>query len=73
MTTGAGMAAMVALAGLAGLAGGAGRALPAGVSVEVHAPWPRVDHRRWSRDLDCPWHTQGPAAHAVDQAVRAGR
>ena len=50
VTTGAGMAAMVALAGLAG------RALPAGVSVEVHAPWPRVDHRRWSRDLDCPLH-----------------
>ena len=50
VTTGAGMAAMVAVAGLAG------SALPTGVSVEVHAPWPRVDHRRWRRDLDCPLH-----------------
>ncbi|HEU5000680.1 MAG TPA: hypothetical protein VFT68_17200 [Lapillicoccus sp.] len=50
VTAGAGMAAMVALAGLTG------QALPSGVSVEVHAPWPRVDHRRWSRDPDCPLH-----------------
>jgi hypothetical protein len=70
VTTGAGMAAMVALAGL-GERGG--RALPAGVSVEVHAPWPRVDHRLWSRDLDCPWHTQGPAALAVGHALRTAR
>ena len=49
-TTGAGMAAMVALAGLAG------RALPSGVSAEVRGPWPRVEHRRWSRDPDCPLH-----------------
>ena len=53
LTTAAGMTAMVALAGLAG------QALPAGVSVEVHGPWPRIEHRRWSRDLDCPLH-EGP-------------
>jgi hypothetical protein len=50
---GAGMAAMVALAGLAAAGG------PTGVSVEVLSPWPRVEHRRWSRHLDCPHHPDG--------------
>ncbi len=47
---GAGMAAMVVRAGLADAL------LPAGVSVEVRAPWPRVDHRRWERHPDCSAH-----------------
>jgi hypothetical protein len=50
---GAGMTAMVVRAGL-----GDAR-LPAGVSVEVRAPWPRVDHRRWERHPDCSSHGSG--------------
>ncbi|MEP6650544.1 MAG: hypothetical protein ABJA74_11640 [Lapillicoccus sp.] len=49
---GAGMAVMVAQAGLTD------GPLPAGVSVEVRLPWPRVDHRRWERHTDCPHHEQ---------------
>ena len=50
VTVGAGMAAMVARSGLHR------GAVPAGVSVEVAAPWPRVDHRRWEVHPDCPHH-----------------
>jgi hypothetical protein len=50
VTMAAGMAAMVVVAGLDG------GAIPAGVSVEVGGPWPRVEHRRWDRHTDCPNH-----------------
>lgn len=63
---GAGMAVLVAQAGLAG------GAVPAGVSVEVRTPWPRVDHRRWDRHTDCPHHDHSRTG-VVDQAVRATR
>ncbi len=44
---------------LVGLVVGAmveGHWLPAGVTVEVTAPWPRVDHRRWERHPRCCQH-----------------
>jgi hypothetical protein len=47
----AGVAAMIAHASLAG------DRVPAGVSVEVGLPWPRLDHRRWVRHPSCPGHT----------------
>ena len=50
VTMAAGMTAMVVVAGLDG------GAIPAGVSVEVGGPWPRVEHRRWDRHTDCPNH-----------------
>ena len=33
-----------------------GQWLPAGVTVELTQPWPRLDHRRWSRHPCCPGH-----------------
>jgi hypothetical protein len=59
---GSGLAAMVAMAGL-----GNG-AIPAGVSVEVGGPWPRVEHRRWDRHTDCPSHDRGEPGEAVPAA-----
>jgi hypothetical protein len=56
VTVGAGMAAMVARSGLHR------GAVPAGVSVEVAAPWPRVDHRRWEVHPDCPHHGASPSS-----------
>jgi bacteriocin biosynthesis cyclodehydratase domain-containing protein len=65
----AGVAAMVAHASLAG------DPVPAGVSVEVGLPWPRLDHRRWARHPSCPGHTgegalgsasTGPAQKAAE-------
>jgi hypothetical protein len=35
----------------------------AGVSVEVSGPWPRLDHRRWTRHPACPAH-DGPSAQS---------
>lgn len=34
----------------------AGRPVPPGVSVEVSAPWPRLDYRQWRRHDGCPHH-----------------
>ncbi len=36
--------------------------VPAGVSVEVALPWPRLDQRRWQRHPGCPMHALTPAA-----------
>ena len=55
------------------VAGLAGHPLPAGVSVEVHGPWPRVEHRRWTRHTDCRWHTEVRADHTDGQAARVAR
>lgn len=38
-----------------------GQEPPDGVSLEVRAPWPRVDHRRWTRHPRCLHHA-GPSA-----------
>ena len=75
----AGVAAMVANAALAAPAAGApgARGTGAGVSVEVTAPWPRLDHRRWARHPACPGQSRAgrgpttepttePAAGAAD-------
>ncbi len=34
----------------------AGERVPAGLSIEVTMPWPRLDHRRWQRHPRCPGH-----------------
>ena len=64
----AGVTAMVANAALAGPGAGVSGAgvSAAGVSVEVTAPWPRLDHRRWARHPACPGHVRGPAAAPAD-------
>lgn len=41
-----------------------GQRPPAGVSVEVSLPWPRMDHRRWPTHPLCPGH---PPAAAWEQ------
>lgn len=38
----------------------AGTPTPAGVSVEVTLPWPRLDHRRWHRHPRCETHAPDP-------------
>lgn len=43
----------------------AGTPTPAGVSVEVTLPWPRLDHRRWHRHPGCPTHPDPPCEPAV--------
>ncbi|PID96791.1 MAG: hypothetical protein CSA84_03190 [Actinomycetales bacterium] len=48
----AGLTTMVAIALLDG------RPLPAGVSLELSEPWPRIDHRQWSRHPRCLSHRQ---------------
>jgi hypothetical protein len=40
----------------------AGEPVPAGVSVEVTMPWPRLDHRRWQRHPRCPDHSMARAS-----------
>jgi hypothetical protein len=71
VTLAAGMTAMVVVAGLDG------GAIPAGVSVEVGGPWPRVEHRRWDRHTDCPNHDvreTGVVRHTrEDSPWRTGR
>lgn len=39
-----------------------GAAVPAGVSVEVSLPWPRMDHRRWTIHPHCRRRHAGPGA-----------
>lgn len=39
-----------------------GAPMPAGVSVEVTLPWPRLDHRRWHVHPGCPSHPSPTAA-----------
>ena len=39
----------------------AGHLPPRGVSVDVSLPWPRMDHRRWTRHPLCPGHPTGAA------------
>lgn len=41
-----------------------GHAPPAGVSVEVSLPWPRMDHRRWPVHPLCPAHPVEPSGSA---------
>ena len=52
--TAAALAALVVLALLDG------PAPPKGVSVESSLPWPRLDHRRWTRHPRCDRHPGGP-------------
>lgn len=58
----ASMAALVAAAYLSG------DRLPDGVTVELTSPWPRLDHRRWTRHPHCPDH-----GAAVPRAMIPGR
>jgi len=45
----------------------AGEPVPAGVSIEVTMPWPRLDHRRWRRHPRCPGHAAPrPARRPAD-------
>ena len=39
----------------------AGRPVPPGVSVELSAPWPRLDYRQWRRHDACPDHVSAPS------------
>ncbi|MEO7235965.1 MAG: hypothetical protein ABIW80_11410 [Lapillicoccus sp.] len=68
LSVAAGVTAMVANAalvadavvGVPGAVGTRGAGVSgAGVSVEVTAPWPRLDHRRWARHPACPGHARG--------------
>lgn len=50
---------------------------PAGVSVEVSLPWPRMDHRRWPTHPLCQAHPpaagwEQPSGPVPDQRVRRG-
>lgn len=42
----------------------AGRRPPDGLAIEVRTPWPRVDHRRWTRHPRCRHHTDTGAGVA---------
>ena len=46
----------------------AGQLPPAGVSVEVSLPWPRMDHRRWTPHPLCPGRHLGAAPRPSDPA-----
>lgn len=50
--------------------------MPAGVSVEVALPWPRLDHRRWERHPSCPDHgapvTPPPSGSAAARVTMTG-
>ncbi len=46
----------------------AGERPPEGVSVEVGASWPRMDHRRWPRHPRCPRHDRSAATSATRPA-----
>lgn len=59
-------AAMTALVVAAYLGGDC---LPDGVTVELTSPWPRLDHRRWSRHPQCPHHAAAVTG-APEPAVR---
>ena len=59
----AGVAAMVAMAALGA------DPVPPGVSVEVAGPWPRLDHRRWTRHPACPAHAPGSPGPVTGQVV----
>ncbi len=50
LATAASVAALVVAAYLGGVT------LPSGVTVELTVPWPRLDHRRWTRHPRCPHH-----------------
>lgn len=68
---GSGMAVMVALSALRS-------GVPQGVSVDVHGPWPRVNHRRWQRRPDCANHqatseVEPPDGPADDESAAASR
>ncbi len=49
----------------------AGERVPAGVSVEVTMPWPRLDHRRWQRHPRCPGHSAPRPSGRPADAVAA--
>ena len=43
---------------------------PAGVSVEMSLPWPRLDHRRWARHAHCAAHAR--TRHTGESGFSAG-
>lgn len=71
LSVAAGVVAMVVNLALSDLGGPV-----AGVSVEVSGPWPRLDHRRWTRHPACPAHDErsaGPsAASSARPSARSG-
>jgi len=50
------LSAAAAVAALVVAAYLGGDCLPDGVTVEITSPWPRLDHRKWSRHPHCPHH-----------------
>ena len=65
-TMASGVVAMIVTAHLAG------DRSPAGVSVEMSLPWPRLDHRRWARHPRCVAHARHPGARSEGTASAVG-
>lgn len=66
-TMASGVVAMIVTAHLAG------DRSPAGVSVEMSLPWPRLDHRRWARHPQCAAHARARHTGGSRGQVRSDR